>query len=106
MNAGEKKAAEALCRLLHYALVEIRAEASEAKSKTAFHLADLFHNVVLDLPTAAEGKIRYEDLLRGLEEGARAKGCEKWIARTLALIDTAPVASDSVAAVPPTPAGK
>jgi hypothetical protein len=65
--------------LLFRALLEIRAQGDEQKSKVAFHLADLFHNVVLDLEAAAEGRLTYDEVLRQLEEKARAMNCERWL---------------------------
>ena len=72
-------ATELLHRLLYRALLEVRSEALEQKNKVAFHLADLFHNVVLEMQGAAEGRCSYDDVLRTLEERAREKGLEWWL---------------------------
>ncbi len=79
MPTTSKTSLELLHRLLFRALVEIRAQGHEHKNKLVFHLADLFHNVVLDLESAAEGKVTYDEALRKLEAKAREKNCERWL---------------------------
>jgi hypothetical protein len=37
----------------------------------------LFHNTVLDMEAAAEGRSTYEEVLRQLAEKAREKDCER-----------------------------
>jgi len=74
-----RPAVETLHRLLFDALLEIRSEGFEHKNKLVFHLADLFHNTVLQMGQAAEGKIAYEDVLSKLTERARDKGMERWL---------------------------
>jgi hypothetical protein len=78
MHATDITALELVHRLLFRALVEIREQGHEQKNKLVFHLADLFHNSVLDMEAAAEGRLNYEDVLRRLEEKAKEKGCERW----------------------------
>ncbi|HEV3260940.1 MAG TPA: hypothetical protein VG013_29075 [Gemmataceae bacterium] len=79
MNTTDKSALELVHRLLFRALIEIRAQGHEQNNKLVFHLADLFHNIVLDMEAAAEGKSTYEEVLRQLEEKAREKNCERWL---------------------------
>src|SRR5437764_541361 len=74
---------ETIHRLLFRALLEIRSEGHEQKNKVVFHLADLFHNVVLELQNAAEGGCTYDDVFHFLEERAREKGLEKWVRQNL-----------------------
>ena len=69
-------------RLLFQALLEIRDEARRIDNKPIYHLADLFHNVVLQLENAAsrsESTIAYDEILAFIEEQARSKGWEKWV---------------------------
>jgi hypothetical protein len=44
-------------------------------------LADLFHNVVLQLEAIAEGSQRldYDDVLNFIKERSREKGWQKWV---------------------------
>jgi Mg/Co/Ni transporter MgtE len=79
MQTTDKSALELVHRLLFRALIEIRAQGHEQKNKLVFHLADLFHNVVLDMQAAAEGRLSYDEVLRQLEEKAKEKNCERWL---------------------------
>ena len=89
MNATNKPALELIHRLLFRALIEIRAQGHEQKNKLVFHLADLFHNVVLDMEAAAEGKSTYEEAFRQLTEKAKEKHCERWLQSALAQLEMA-----------------
>jgi hypothetical protein len=84
MKATQLTAVKVLHRLLFDALLEIRAEGHEQRNKVVFHLADLFHNVVLEMENAAEGKCTYEDVLHFLDERAREKGLAAWVERNVA----------------------
>src|SRR5216683_2898267 len=79
MNTTNKSALELVHRLLFRALIEIRAQGHEQKNKLVFHLADLFHNAVLEMEAAAEGRSNYEEVLRQLEQKAQEKNCERWL---------------------------
>ena len=83
MQTTNKPALEIVHRLLFRALIEMRAQGDEQKNKLVFHLADLFHNVVLEMENAAEGKTTYDEVLRFLEERAKEKGCTRWLSATL-----------------------
>jgi hypothetical protein len=102
MNPTEKTALERVNRLLFRALIEIRAQGHELKNKLVFHLADLFHNVVLDLEAAAKGRSTYAEVLRQLEEKAKEKNCERWLHATLTQIESSPLPpSDTSSPVQP-----
>src|SRR6266567_2520813 len=87
MESTTRPALETVHRLLFEALVEMRAQGHDNKNKVVFHLADLFHNVVLEMESAAQGRNGYEHVLHLLEERAKEKGCEKWLQQALAQID-------------------
>ena len=87
MHTTNKTALEIVHRLLFRALVEIRAQGHEQKNKLVFHLADLFHNAVLDMAAAAEGRLTYDEVFHQLEEKAKEKNCEKWLHSALSEID-------------------
>src|SRR5947207_958337 len=89
MQTTSKSAVEVVHRLLFRALIEMRAEGHEQKNKVVFHLADLFHNTVLEMENAADGKTTYEAVLRLLEEKAAEKGCEKWLWSALRELESA-----------------
>jgi len=88
MHTTTKTPLELVHRLLFRALIEIRAQGHEQKNKLVFHLADLFHNAVLDMEAAAEGKLPYEDVFRQLEEKAKEKNCERWLRSALTEIES------------------
>ncbi len=62
----------------------MRSQGREQGNKLVFHLADLFHNVVLEMQNAAAGQCSYDDVLKVLEEKAREKGLDKWFGQNLA----------------------
>jgi hypothetical protein len=88
MHPTDKTALELVHRLLFRALIEMRAQGHEQKNKLVFHLADLFHNAVLDMEAAAEGRLTYDEVLRRLEEKAKEKDCERWLHSALTQIET------------------
>ncbi len=75
----QTSAVETIHRLLFQALLAIRSQGQEQKNKVVFHLADLFHNIVLEMAIAAEGKCTYADVLKCLEERAKEKGLDRWL---------------------------
>src|SRR6266851_5366450 len=87
MHTTNTTALKLIHRLLFRALIEIRAQGHEQKNKLVFHLADLFHNAVLDMEAAAEGRLNYEEVLRHLEEKAKEKNCERWLHSALTQIE-------------------
>jgi len=64
MNTTSLPASDIVHRLLFRALLEMRAEGAEQRNKVVFHLADIFHNVVLEMEKAARGQGNYDDVLR------------------------------------------
>ena len=66
-------------RLLHLAMLEIRIASHEAGDKKVFKLADLFHNVPLQLQRVARGDGSPEEVLQWLRTRAREAGCERWL---------------------------
>lgn len=92
MQAAEKLTpSETLHRLLHRALVEIRFQGHEQQDKLVYHLANLFHAVVLEMGAAAGGRSSYDAALRRLEETARETGCERWLAAARADLTAEPI---------------
>src|SRR6266478_3291256 len=95
MPTTDKTALEIVHRLLFRALIEIRAQGHEQKNKLVFHLADLFHNAVLDMEAAAEGRLSYDDVLRQLEEKATEKNCDTWLTSAITEIERQPSDPDA-----------
>ena len=57
----------------------MRSQGHDQKNKVVYHLADLFHNVVLQMERAANGQCGYDEVLAFLQEQAREKGCKRWV---------------------------
>lgn len=68
-----------LYRLLYDALIELRARGHERSDKVVFLLADLFHNVPLQLDRLDRGETTVHDIKRELEERAQRNGIEGWL---------------------------
>jgi hypothetical protein len=84
----DTKSSTLVHRLLFQALLEMRDEAQSFKNKTVFHLADLFHNAVLQMETAShEGEASYDDVLQFLKNRAHEKGCDEWLQQRIAQIE-------------------
>ncbi len=91
-------AADTLHRLLFQALLEIRSQGHEARNKVVFRLADLFHNVVLEMQRAAQGEASFDDVLGLLQELAAEKGCENWLAQQMDRLSSPPAPMSDIAA--------
>jgi hypothetical protein len=87
MSANTPSATETLHRLLFRALLEMRARGHEQKDKVTFHLADLFHNIVLEMENAARGRCSYEEVLAKLSERADEKGLTRWLEANLSALE-------------------
>jgi hypothetical protein len=87
MKAPDASAIKKVHRLLFRALLDMRSQGGHQADKSVFHLADLFHSVVLEMENAAEGKCTYEEVLKYLEERAKETGCEKWLDANLAQLN-------------------
>jgi hypothetical protein len=84
MQVTNTSAVEAIHRLLFRALLEIRSAGHDEQNKVVFHLADLFHTIVLEMQRAAEGRCTYEEVFNLLEEKAKEKGLDRWLNQGLA----------------------
>ena len=74
---------ETIHRLLYAALIEIRMEAYALQQQHIFLLADLFHNIPLQLERVSQGEGSYEDILAWLQKRAGEKGCKEWLDTTI-----------------------
>jgi len=84
MNTNSLDASHQVHRLLFRALLEIRSQGHEHQNKVVFHLADLFHTIVLEMERAAHGECSYEGVLQRLQELAGEKGLRRWLDHNLA----------------------
>lgn len=66
--------------LLYRAFLDIRIAAHEKKSHEGiFKIADIFHNIPLQLEQVHAGNSSYQEILNDLRERTRNKGCESWL---------------------------
>jgi hypothetical protein len=75
---------EMIYRLMYESLLEIRDAARESRDTRIFRLADLLHNVPLQLERVIEGKKTYDQVLQSVRARAKETGCEKWVEQSLA----------------------
>lgn len=66
-------------RLLYLALIDLRAEGNSAENRLVFLLADLFHNIPLQLDRVDRGDLAPEDMLRWLHTRAHGTPMEAWL---------------------------
>lgn len=83
MPAKPRSASTVVHRLLFRALLEMRSRGQEQSDKVTFHLADLFHTVVLELDRASKGDCSYEDVLKTLSSRAQERGLDRWLTDNL-----------------------
>lgn len=76
--------------LLFKALLEMRQRGAETGDNVVFHLADLFHNVALQLEQveSPDDAAEYGHILNFLKTRAKEKGCEEWLDRQLELLES------------------
>jgi hypothetical protein len=72
-----------LYRLLYAALLDIRVEGYTVNNKKVFHLADLMHNVPLQLDKVERGESSAEEVMHWLEKHAHEKGIERWLEQAI-----------------------
>lgn len=74
-------------QLLFRALLDIRERGHASGDSAVYHLADLFHNAVLQMEEAEEQSPEslddYDQILTFLRTRAKEKGCEAWLEQQL-----------------------
>jgi hypothetical protein len=73
-----------LCRILFRGLVEIREEAYMIKNKKIFHIADLLHNLSLDLIDGTTDQAKFDGILAELRVNAGHTGVDGWLEHVIA----------------------
>ncbi len=74
--------------LLYLALLDLRAEGHNAENRLVFLLADLFHNIPLQLDRVDRGDLAPEDILRWLRIRALGTPMEAWLNLRLQAVTT------------------
>lgn len=67
-----------LYKLLAEAFLDIRSASYEKDSMRAFHIADLFHNIIIRMQTAKNDG-DYSDIIELLIERAKRKNMSRWL---------------------------
>jgi len=93
MTRKDAEPIQTIHRLLFRALLEMRSQRHEQQNKVVFHLADLFHTVVLEMERAARGECTYDDVMRSVHQMANEKGLCKWLDHNLAQVASTPSAT-------------
>ena len=70
-------------KLLFDALLDLRIEGHETKSKKVYGLADLFHQLPNRLKDMEDGKSTAAEILGELRQRARERGIEQWLDKHL-----------------------
>lgn len=72
-------------RLLFQALLELRERGHDSGDKVVFHLADLFHNAVLQMESIGDrnDESAFQEVLDSIHLRAKEKGCEGWLEQQL-----------------------
>ena len=77
-------------QLLFRALLDMRERGHASGDNAVYHLADLFHNAVLQMEEADEGPESlddYDQILSFLRTRAKEKGCEEWLDQQLSALE-------------------
>jgi hypothetical protein len=68
-----------LYRLLYDALIEMRYEAHEGRTDKLFCLANLFHNLPLQLERMERGEVTHEEVMSELQAHAERIAMTQWL---------------------------
>ncbi|HEY7093919.1 MAG TPA: hypothetical protein VH393_12105 [Ktedonobacterales bacterium] len=69
-----------LYRLLYDGLIEMRHEAHEGRTEGVFRLADLFHNLPMQLERMERGEATPEEVMSDLQAHAERIHIKQWLA--------------------------
>ncbi len=81
---------ERILKLLYAALLDIRVAAYSQDSRTCFVLADIFHNVPLQLNRADKGEKSYAEIVTWIEKECEERRCKSWLDNANANISNLP----------------
>ena len=68
-------------QLLFQAFLEIRERGHDSGDSVVYHLADLFHNAVLQMEQAEQGDEmnNFDEVLDFIRQRDKEKGCSEWV---------------------------
>ncbi|MGB8347217.1 MAG: hypothetical protein WCD86_20185 [Ktedonobacteraceae bacterium] len=70
---------EYLFKLMYAAFLDIRIASYAKDSYTCFVLADVFHNVPLQMNRAETGEMRYAEIVKLLQEKCEERKASSWL---------------------------
>lgn len=70
---------EYILKLLYRAFLDIRIASYSKDSHTSFVLADIFHNVPLQMNQAEKGEKSYADIVIWIQKKCEERNCTSWL---------------------------
>ena len=70
---------EYILELLYRAFLDIRIAAYSQDSQTCFILADVFHNIPLQMKQVDKGAESYANIIRWIQEKCEERKCKSWL---------------------------
>lgn len=81
---------EYILKLLYAALLDIRVASYSKDSRTCFVLADIFHNIPLQVNQADRGEKSYADIVTWIQKKCEERNCKSWLDNATANIAKLP----------------
>ena len=70
---------EYILKLMYVAFLEIRLASHSQDSQTCFILADIFHNIPLQINVADKGGKSYADIIAWIQKKCEERKCLSWL---------------------------
>ncbi len=81
---------EYILKLMYAAFLDIRIASYSKDSHTSFVLADIFHNVPLQINLADKGKMSYADIVAWIQAKCEQRNAQSWLDNATANIARLP----------------
>jgi hypothetical protein len=81
---------EYILKLMYIAFLDIRVASYSQKNHTCFVLADIFHNVPLQMNRAEKGEMNYADIVMWIRKKCEERKCLSWLENATANIAKMP----------------
>lgn len=81
---------EFILKLMYAAFLDIRVASYSGDSHTCFVLADIFHNVPLQINRADKGEKSYADIVAWIQKKCEERNCKSWFDNATANIANLP----------------
>jgi hypothetical protein len=70
---------EYILKLMYAAFLDSRIASYSKDSHTSFVLADIFHNVPLQMNRAEKGEMSYADIISWIQKKCKERKCQSWL---------------------------